>query len=337
MPTPDELKLHFESLSTEELRIVSSSGEYTPEAKEAAEQVLLVRGNQEEAPRASLPAEARCALHTERQATFVCTRCGAFRCQECRGDEAGLCLPCEERKGESMEGLELGWLFRRSAAVLLPSLPVVMGFGAILGVLALAQSLLIRGSPLAPSTFRAPTAGAALSVVFQLGTRAIALVGDLICIRLWAGMAEGGSPSVAEAAAKAVPRFGWAVLLQVATYVATVLAALACIVPGLFLIVAWWLALPALALGLYPLQALSRSYSLTYGHRWKLALAMGVGLAPSVALGLAWFWLSLWLPPAAPRVLIAGGSAVLSHAFAAPLYAMATLAYLRLSGARLPS
>jgi hypothetical protein len=121
------------------------------------------------------------------------------------------------------------------------------------------------------------------------------------------------------------------------TTVATALATLACVIPGLFLVVAWWLAMPALALGLSPRQALSRSYTLTNGHRWKLGLAFGVSLAPSLALGLALFFLNKRLPSGSPLLLITFGSATLRHAFGAPLYAMATLAYLRLSGARLPT
>jgi hypothetical protein len=336
MPTRDELKEHFASLSVEELRGVPNSDDYTELAKEVAEEVLRARSTRVEVPEApplpvaervpAIATDARCALHAGREATFVCTRCGAFRCQDCRGDEEGLCRPCEERKGESMEGLELGWLFRESAAVLVPSLPVVMGFGGVLGALGLAQSWLGTG---------AAVGGGAVSFVFVLATRAVALLGYLICIRLWAAIAQGASPTLVEAAAHALPRFGWALLLEAATFVAMVLAALACVVPALFLLVAWWLAMPALALGLSPRQSLSRSYALTYGHRWKLALALGVGVVPIVVLDVAWFGFSRWFPPGASRVFLAGGLAVLRHAFGAPLYALPTMAYLRLSGARL--
>ncbi|HEY3450231.1 MAG TPA: B-box zinc finger protein [Myxococcales bacterium] len=43
-------------------------------------------------------ADARCALHSDRPAVFICRRCGAFGCDACRADpSAGLCRTCVER------------------------------------------------------------------------------------------------------------------------------------------------------------------------------------------------------------------------------------------------
>jgi hypothetical protein len=243
VPSRDELKLHFESLSLDELRAACASDDYTPDAQEVANEVLRARPSPIDAPAPLAPAvdeppaiapDARCALHAESEATFVCSRCGAFACEACRGSQEGLCRACEERKGESREGLELGWLFRESAAVFVPSLPVVMGLGGLLGGLAVAQSWLSQGAPSQLTLLKAASAGSASSVAMVLVNRAVILLGNLVCIRLWAAMAQGASPSLGDAAAKALPRWGWAVLLELATTVATALATLACVIPGCF-------------------------------------------------------------------------------------------------------
>jgi hypothetical protein len=281
-------------------------------------------------------AGAHCAVHPAESAVFVCQRCGGFACEGCRSSQEPLCLACDARLGDVPQGFDLGWLIRQTASLFIPSLPIVVGFGMLVAGLQLAQSFLPTASagdlPKVLSGFGSP-----MRLVFGVLLALVQLLSELTCVGWWAALARGGEPSLPRALLTGTSRLGWGVLLRLMMGLGLGCGTVLLVAPGLFLLAAWSLAVPAMVLGKGPMQALSDSYDLTTAHRWKLLL---VNLVPSffslvagiVAMRLQLISFEWRLVPQALE-LVANMAA---HLVTAAQTAACTLAYLRLSGERLP-
>jgi len=156
-------------------------------------------------------------------------------------------------------------------------------------------------------------------------------MGDAVCLQLWAAEARGEEVSTPQAVLRALPRLGPLILLRVIRAGGEIIGLVACVVPGLFLFTSWSLAPAAVMTGMGPLAALGRSHAITVRHRLPLFLAICVFYGVAAFVGLT---RAVGLAEAPTVVRLAVG--MLTPFFGAVLEALFLIAYLRLSGERLP-
>ena len=109
------------------------------------------------------------------------------------------------------------------------------------------------------------------AVVYVLATAA--------CFKAVADAYIGGTPAARRSLGFAARRLPALLLLSIVAGVALVLAFIALIVPGIWLAVAWSLAIPVLLFErVSPFGALGRSHRLVKGRWWKVAVTIMIGV-----------------------------------------------------------
>ncbi|MFL5885983.1 MAG: hypothetical protein ACJ77M_13020 [Thermoleophilaceae bacterium] len=135
----------------------------------------------------------------------------------------------------------------------------------------------------------APTNGAAaVNVTVGLLGAVVTVVGTALCFKVAAAAYAGSRTDGRSSLAFAAPRLGLVLWAAIIGGLGVVGGFLALIVPGVFLLVAWSLFVPALLFeDLSPTRALGRSFELVRGHWWATCGALLVAaLIAGVASGL---------------------------------------------------
>lgn len=212
---------------------------------------------------------AQCPNHRYGQVTFTCVRCGTFGCNACRSPMAGpLCSACGARA--SAMGLPVLETLQESFQFLLRRrqlLLAVVGFHALF-------ALLLQFMARRPLVL----VGVALFVSSVVEIFLVRYVGDQLD-----DPESTMEDSLREAFARLLPSLGSNLLVGIAVF----LGLMACIVPGLFLLVGLCLAIPAVVLhDAGVIESLSVSWGRTEEHRWPLLGLIALWSAISAGMGM---------------------------------------------------
>lgn len=269
-----------------------------------------------------------CAVHPGAEATFTCSRCGAFACQACVSPVELLCAKCEGLRG-SVLGSDVS-----ASGLIGDSFRLVARFGPAVATFAVLEAVL--GVALSAAGASAPQS-TGFTIVFGLLSIVVNTIVQGAWISLLASAAQGTpigiGPALGRGAAVALPLFACNLILGIGVGFATLLL----IVPGIILALGLSTAGPAVVISrTNPFEALSESWNVTSGHKGTLFVAfLGAGVVALVVV-FAVIVASNMMASAMPRgwLVFSLARGVFTNFAMAPLLTLPVLAYLRLSRAQ---
>ncbi len=131
----------------------------------------------------------------------------------------------------------------------------------------------------------------------------------------------GKEPSIGRSYRRALPRLAAVLIASLIVGVAVGVASLALLIPGVFLLVRWSVAVPAIVVErLGPIRGMGRSWRLVRGHGWHVLAAVLTALLISFVIG--WGFSVVSPPDTLWRGILAGVADTIVIPFVALVYAL---------------
>jgi hypothetical protein len=276
--------------------------------------------------------DSLCANHISIPAVFTCSRCGTFGCGQCQAvssDESNLCLACQSRVNNLVDGnVKADELFTDSLRLVKDFLPHIISLAAIASALQLVPMLLQMFVPLPFISVITTILGAVISLTL-LGAWNNLLISK----------AQGVPMSPAQALKEALPSTPSLFVANLFLGLAVGLGLVLLVAPGI--IAAAGLCLTSVCVmhkGTGPFEALQESWELTNGKRMPIFLALlgallltlFASIPISIVLIPVRLIFSAILPVTVASIIVGALQAFATTVISAPLFTVPVLAYLRL-------